>query len=252
MGVMSRRRRRALLGGASYASTLQSFVDAGTLPLWLRFRETSGTTAANAGSSGATLNATWTPGVGSVGQTGKLGANEAYLYDALNSKATIADATSIASAAVFTQAVLIRPATAGESNSGAFMYWDSNTQAYFKIDSNLNAVNVRVDTDATSANTLGTLTLAANTWQWVFATYDNAGDRKLRLYKGVGGAVTEATAYGAQTAATGNLIAQGTALVIGNRSANDNTFDGLFDEALRFNIVLSSAQMLQIVQQSGA
>jgi hypothetical protein len=84
-------------------------------------------------------------------------------------------------------------------------------------------------------------------------SYNDAGDRKVHIHIGASGAVGEC-AYSTQTAATGtlsNLSGSGYNLYIGNIYDQSGTFDGLIDEVLCFNKVLTAAQMLQIVRLSG-
>src|SRR5690554_5596660 len=85
-----------------------------TAPLiWLRMRETTGTTAVNAGSGGATLNGTISGAI-TLGQIGKLGANDAFDYATSSDGAiTIPNHASWAGAASYTYAALMLPRTGG-------------------------------------------------------------------------------------------------------------------------------------------
>ena len=228
----------------SYADFLAQYVADATMPLWLRFRETTGTVAVNSGSAGAALNGT-IAGTTVLGQTGALGANEAFDLDGLTSRITSAGVEY----ATFTIAMLVRPDNAGEGNVGAF-FSHANTVNRLQFSGSLNAITMKVaaGTDALSTTTTG---LAAAIWQWIFLTYADAGDRKIHLYKGVSGAVSE-YAYSAQDAATGTKATMaGQTLTIGNRTANDVTFDGRIDEFKLHTVVRPIAWMTDLVRSKG-
>jgi hypothetical protein len=213
--------------------------------IWYRLRETSGTSPANSGS--ASLTATWTPGAGALGQTGKLGANEAYDFDALVSKIAIADNAAIQALATYTIIGLVHADGFGENNAGEIIHLGALNA--FRATGTAGRFTMVFDTgstDATSTSTDGFLTTGA--WLAIFGTYDDAGDRRARLYKGVAGVVTEAT-YSAQTAATGSRVAP-VGAIIGNFS-DVRTWDGLIDEIIVCNRVLTSAEMLQYTQLAG-
>lgn len=229
-------------GGLSYASYIASLAPV----LWLRLRETSGTNAANSGSLGAAADGTWTPGAGAVGQTGQLGANEAYDFDGAASDILIPDATAINNVAVVTYATLFKADGAGENNIG--MFYSSSTRQ-FRINSSSFPVRMFISGTANANSVTNNSFISTGAYHWIFATFDNTGDRKVRLYKGISGAVTEAT-YTTQDAMTGPIVNTATHHV-GNNAAANGTFDGLIDESLIFDRVLTTAEMLQITTLSG-
>lgn len=212
--------------------------------LWHRFRETSGTAVANSGSLGSAVDGVWTAGTGAVGQTGKLGLNEAYDLDGADSRDTIASNVTLQTLAVFTIVCLCKPDTTGELNVGTL---SSDTRHQFRI----NGVNLNmrgfVTSNATAANTVtADGFVATGVWQTFFLTFDNAGDRRIRIYKAVDGVLTEAS-YTTQTAMTGTIAdSSGNPFVIGGLSTGAQCFDGLIDEYFVVNRVLTSAEMQQI------
>lgn len=224
--------------------TYASYVGNIIRPLvWYRHRETSGTVVANSGTLGNTLDGVWTAGAGAVGQTGKLGFNEAYDYDGAASLTTIAANASLQNITAMTMAILCKPDSPGESNVGTF---SADNRHQFRI-SGLNfPLRCFIVSSATAANSVTPdAFVASGVWHWVFCTFDNAGDRLIRFYKGVGGVLTEAT-YNTQTAMTGTLNNGGGGYIIGNISTAAQTFDGLIDEYFVKDRVLTLAEMQQI------
>lgn len=242
----ARRRRAGIVAtsGLSYAAYIASLAPV----LWYKFDETSGTTVTNYGSFGSNQNGVWTVGSGALGQTGKLGANNAYDFNA--SKVAITQtATNIGNLATYTHAMLIKL----DAPSGTL--WEQSTlggipylglSGFYALLANEWAGSVPNSASNISAANF----LTVSTWTWLFRTFDNAGDRKNHIYKGVGGAVTEAT-YGTDTAMAAARSALGTQNTIGNQSGGGAGIDGLIDEALMFSGVLTTAQMLAITQSTG-
>lgn len=235
----------------NYAEYLQSFVDAGTLPLWLRFRETSGTSAANSGSSGATLDGTNSNAT--VAQDGQVAANEAYDWNGTTSFVSVPNEAAVQTAS-FEVACLVRPDGNGEGSTGT-LFAHGNGSSTPLIQVALTGGNVLRFGVGASGGFAGSLSTAnaytADVWQWFFLTYDNAGDRTPRIYKAVDGVVTDITATPATVSGTLNALA-GVLLYVGNRQDNTATFDGRFDEFLRFNRVLTSDERTAIAQASRA
>lgn len=239
------RRRRLLLTVLSGSITLTQFVTNTLAPvLWYRLRETSGTTAANSGSAGSSVDGTWTAGAGAVGQTGKLGANEAYDFDALVSKIVIPNVAAVQALETYTLIGLVKADGFGENSAGTIIHLGALNA--FRITGTAGRMTTVFDTDATDGSaTTNDGFLVTGSWLALFMTFNNAGDRTPRLYKGVSGAVAEAT-YASQVQATGTRV---TPLggVIGNLS-DVRTWDGLMDEVLVCNRVLTASEMLTYTQ----
>lgn len=236
-----------LFGGASDPlAAFNAYVATLSPILWLKTNETSGTTAANSGSAGAALNGAWTPGsgppVGAVGQTGLLGPNSSYLFNKVDSILVVPNTAAHNALATFTRIFVCNPTSTGEGTFG-FLYCWGSTISFGGLGFNFaNTLTSQVDTNTTNArsDTNEGLTLGAN--QIIFMTYDDAGDRKIRLYKYIAGTLTQFT-YAVQTAGTGTLITTAGAFNIGNRSGLDGTFDGLIGPALEVPSVMTTLQM---------
>lgn len=217
-------------------------------------QQTSGTSepnsAAGSNSIGSAGNLTLTSVT--LGQTGKLGANEAYLMDGANSRMQAANNATLAGLTAWEWVFLVNLNSAGEGNQGAFFWWQSATNVpkmYFGGAGRNLIATVSNSTPALfTTTTSGVLT--ASSWQIVFCTYDDAGDRKIHIRVGISSTVTE-LAYSSQPALTGTLLAPtGFPLNLGNRSAQDCTMDGLFDLAFCAP-PLSGAARLKLTQMLG-
>lgn len=216
--------------------------------LWYKFNEPSGTTVINYGSLGSGQNGTYSNAT--LAQTGQLGAGQAALWNGITTYVQVPATAALETPTARTWCFLHNPTSGGEGNNGRLYNWANAGNALFQTNVNkvLYALIATSATTATSLTPSNFITLSA--WQWSFITYDDAGDRKIRFYKGVSGAVTEAT-YSTQTAATGTLAATGGDLFIGNRQLADQTYDGLIDEVIMCNSILTTAQMLQMTLLSG-
>lgn len=111
-----------------------------------------------------------------------------------------------------------------------------------------NTAKVEVTTDATHAVSKASAeTIAFSTWLFLATTYDNAGDRKMRLYKGTPTAMIAELTYVTQTAGTGTIDSDAAVnKCIGNRVDLDTTFDGKIAHVLWFNRVLSVNEMIYL------
>lgn len=225
-----------------------------TLPFLALYKmqQTSGTNEPNVGSLGSAVNMTITSTT--LGQTGKLGANEAYLFDGAVSRLQCANNATLANKTAWEWVFLVKPSGAGEINFGAFFCWgDGNpdNSPNLLFNGGVSSLLCRVyNTTPTNFNTTTTTGLSTSAWSIVFAAFDNAGDRKVHLYKGISGAVTE-FGYSAQPAMTGTYKAPTVALNLFNSSGQSVTFAGLGDFAGVVDGNLTPAQRLKIVQLAG-
>jgi hypothetical protein len=244
-------RRRFLLtqGGSAPLSVAFNAYVATLAPLFeLRMNITSGTTITNQGSLGAGQNGTLTLGAGALAQSSPLGAGEAIQWDALVTSLIVPNSAAMDGVVAQTWCFLCKPLGLGEGSAGRFFnYVNSATQ-----NATLTAAQAVTGSigSTSSALSISSNTIALNTWQWFFMTYDNAGDRMVHLYKGVSAAVNE-YAYGTQNAATGTQAVQGGSLYIGNRNVGDNTWDGLISRVMFFNRVLTAPERLQLTALAG-
>ena len=92
----------------------------------------------------------------------------------------------------------------------------------------------------------------SNTTDWFafFCTYDNAGDRKLRIYKSTnGGNIIEAT-YNTQTAADGTITDDSTGnWRVGESQDGLGDWDGQAAYVMIYNRVLSNVEMNEVARQ---
>lgn len=240
-----------VFGGAfgtqrSVGVTLDQLISASAPLLDLKHNETSGTTVRNTGTLAATADGVWTAGAGALGQTGNQSkANEAYDYDGAASLTTVPAVASLYASTALTLLILCKPDTAGEGNAGTP---SSSGRHQWRIPSTVNLPSrLFITSDATAGNSVTADTfVATGVWQMFIATFDNAGDRKIRIYKGVGGVLTEAT-YGTQTAMTGTLNVASSTQVVGNVAAATQTFDGLIDRFTQWDRVITPAEMQAFV-----
>lgn len=210
--------------------------------LWMRNRETSGTTATNSGSAGATLNGV-IGGTTTLGQTGQLGANEAFLCDGATSIVTITNNALINQLSAATYAFLVNINSAGEGSLGRF--FDAGTDRIFfnSVSRNIQAMFAG---SGGNAQTITSDAIATATWQWLFVTYDFSGDKIVRIYKGVSGTATQ-LATSTQTAGSGSKANNTSNKNLWNDATQARTMDGLVDEFFLVDRVLSNAEMQQIV-----
>lgn len=231
----------------SYA-TIEAAIAA---PLWMHLRETSGTAVDNSGTVGDPADGTWTAGVGTpgaVGQTGRLGANEAYLFGGTDSYITIAAQTALNNLTKYTYGLLLNPTTPGESNLGQLIATRNGAGKMLRIHNASFAVHAFHTSNATTATTTTTNNfLVAGEWQWIFATFDNDGDRKIHLYRYDFDTDTLVEAsYAQHDAMTGTIAFPSVDIMIGARDAGQLAYNGSMDEVFIENTVLSVAYMTAI------
>jgi hypothetical protein len=218
--------------------------------LWLRNRETSGTNAANSGSAGATLDGT-IGGTTTLGQTGQLGANEAFDFDGATSLITVANNAALAALTSREICFLCNMQTKGESSVGTFFNWgDSLTNRLLNVATD--TLQMQIDlatTDATTTLANSSINIFLNKWAYLFFSYDDT-TKLISAYYGLNGVVTEFS-YASQVTGVGGITAIAQNLIIGNRQSVDRTFDGLIDEVLYFGRTLTSAERLDITRLAG-
>lgn len=228
-------------------------------------RETSGTAPVNSGSLSVTN--LWTPGVGppvgALGQTGQLGPDEAYSFNAIDSRIRIANNATLVALATQKYGILARIDGLGEGSLGHLWGWGAGagganlnywiTQATSKLAAQINTDG----TDAASVANNNQISdiIAAGIYAWLFMDYDDTdalgNGRRIRFFKGIGGAVTQLT-LATNTAATGTVISMGANnLGVFTNDAQSFTSDGLIDEFIIDNSLWTAAQMQNIVTLTG-
>jgi hypothetical protein len=231
-------------GVVTFESYLQSFVNAGMLPLWLRHRDTSGSVAVNSGSSGATLNGTIS-GSPLLAQTGQLGEGEAIGYDGAvgaDDNISIPHNAAISGLADFTLFMLLNAASIGENNNARFI--DKGTDAIVTF---ITGAFVQVVVGYSTSNALTNTSTAVPLGSWrTVAVVHRSSDKKSYVYiNGV-----EAS-YSTQNAGVGNRVTNTANLFVGNNNFASRTQDALIDETLLFNDDLSLAQIQQLHALTG-
>lgn len=219
-------------------------------PLWLRFRETSGTTAFNSGTLGATQDATLTDVT--LGATDSMGANEAGTWNATTSNASVPNGSFI-NAAQRTIAAFVNQAGAHEAGGRLYAIGNDLSRIFINPSGATTTIQVVFRAATTNATSQIVLPFGTGTPFWLFATYDNAGDRKIRIYYATfsTGLITENT-YSTQDAAVGTLTNETDTLYIGNQSTASRTFNGTIGEFIYGDSVLTLTQMQEIITRSRA
>jgi hypothetical protein len=230
-------RKMLLLWGKRAVVTWNTYIPATIAPpAWWSMRATSGTNEANRGSVGSALDMTILSAT--LGQVGKLGVNEAALCDGANTLYSTPNNAALAALTTWEYVFLVNPTNAGEGSLGSFWSWGNggaSQEIELTFNSALTSLGMRVYNTVPTAFLATTTTgLTAATWALIFAAYDNAGDRKGHLYKGITGAVSE-YAYSAQPPMTGTYKTPTNPLNLFNRTAQTITFAGLGDEAMAIN-----------------
>jgi hypothetical protein len=245
---------KVLLFGSQTRAQLVNALIASFAPVgWWSMRATSGTNELNRGSAGAAANGTYTLGAGVLAQTGQLGAGEAALWDGLVTKLQIPNVAALASLTTFEYVMLLNLTALGEGTLGQFFAWGtgSSSNEFHMQFPGTNTMQLHTfNTTPTSFTTTTTTTLGLSAWRVVFVPYNNDGDRKVHIYVGAAGAVSEVT-YGTQTALTGTYKAPTNPLVIGNRTAQDLTAAGRFDEFFICSGNLTPAQRTALTVATG-
>jgi hypothetical protein len=226
----------------------QRYFVRGTLGQWYKFNETSGTTIFNHGTVGAALDALWIPGAGgALGATGLLGAGHAVNLDGAESVIQMPQHAYFNSPAS-TQVFLMKMRTSGEAGEGYLFQAVRGPVATTFFKTTLAEIRSVADTDAVDgdATTITTAGIDAN-WVVLFRTYDDAGDRKVHLYVGNAAGLVELPTS-TQTAAIGTLRPINADVFLGGNSATPSRgCNGLMDEYVGLNVVLSLPEMLEVV-----
>lgn len=175
-------------------------------------------------------------------------------FNGTTSKIDVPALTGYNNLATYTLMMDLNPAGAGEGNAGHLITTDAGTGRVWRINSASLPFNFFHTSSGTAASSLTANSfVATSTRQLFFVTFDNAGDRKARIYKiPAAGVLTEAT-YVTQDAMTGTIALPTAALCVGNRAAQTFTLNGVIGRggAGIFNNVLSAAQMNEIARLAG-
>lgn len=217
--------------------------------LTLRYNEISGTTVKNYGSLGAAQDGAWTAGAGAQGQASPLGQNQAYDHDGLNSKVTVPATAAINNLTALTYGIFFKADTFGELSLGGF-FLDTAENRQFRFNTSGAIRGILTATGAANSISANSF-VSTGVWTYLLMTYDDAGERKMRFYKGVSGVLTEAT-YTTHTAASGTLGNGGGDLVVGNAAGQNVTFDGLISRAFVLGRMLPLDLMSKLMEALAA
>lgn len=254
---MPQQQRFLVLKGGDPFAPARAYLESLNPLVGLHLREGSGTVPANYGRLSVTT--LWTPGVGALGQTGKLGPVEAYSFDALNSRIRIVNNATLAAMTTQKYGFLCKINSLGEGNLGHLFGWSAGAAGAnlnYLIVQATNKLNALINTDGTDAiatanNNQVADIIGAGVWAWLFMDYDDAGTRKIRLFKGLNGTVTTLS-LATDQAATGSVISMGANnLGIFTNDGQSFTSDGLIDEVLIDDSLWTAAQMQTIVSLTG-
>lgn len=228
----------------AYVATLAPLIE-------LRMNIASGTNIPNFGSLGSAQDGTLTIGAGALLQDSALGMAEAISWDGANTKVTIPNSASVDAISKYTWVFLCKANTLGEGNNGRLYEYASlgNTNCNIQATGAIRAGQRAATTNALSLSSSSFIP-AFGLEHLMAIQYDDTTDRKIHFFKGLSNVVTEAT-YTTQTAASGVEQGTGSIFNIGNRTANDVTWDGLFTRVLHFNKILSGAELLQLTTLAG-
>ena len=209
---------------------------------------------ANSGSLAA-ADATWTPGAGAIGQSDSMGANEAYLFDAAASRVVGPTSTVFNNASVFTIGIKVKATSDGEATNG-YMWADNGSNRLLQITVG-GASPFRLALSVWCSIAYAQIITSAgngvilNQDMWLFATYNDAGDRLPHLYYGYNVAVVEAS-YAVSTPGAAALANGIGPLLIGDTTASNRSWGGLIGEFFfKSGLILTTAQMLDIVKTTG-
>lgn len=245
-----------LESSSSYANYITGLASA----IWIKFQEPSGNPA-NSGSLGLTLTnssaAAPTQAITGAPQGGATRINEAFDFAGETSAGAVVTITNDATLKAWTTqrwAFLSRPDTLGGSSGGKFAVWGGFGATDHLIMScvSSNRLQSTINTATTNANAVTNVNQISDcigAWCWLFMDYDDANalgnGRKIRLFKGLNGVVTQLT-LATDTAAVGTVDQPVTGLCIGNTSARTVTFDGQIDEVIGNASLWTATEMQNI------
>ncbi len=188
----------------------------------------------NLGTSGAALDATMS--------NITLNASGA-LYNGTTSYISVPYAAAIDPAA-WTYGFRVTAADAGEGSVANLFAWGNGGHRAF-LNGALSAIRTLADGNNVDADSITSAGLGVGTDTWVFITFNNAGERKLRVYTALPAGVRAELPYSSGPIAMTDTINSMSALVLflGNRLSNDHTWNGSFRYVFIVPSILSEAAM---------
>lgn len=171
-------------------------------------------------------------------------------FNGTTSKIVIPDGAAIQALATYSIIPIAHFVGYGENNAATLLHLGTDASMRFGASGNTGSMRMGFDaatTNADSITAVGFMTLD-QTALWV-GTFDNAGDRTARIYRGLSGTVTEPT-YGAQTAADGARVAP-VGAIIGNFS-DVRTHNGFIKSLAVVARVITAGEMANLASLAKA
>lgn len=141
-------------------------------------------------------------------------------------------------------------ASGGEGSSPRLWNWGNSAHVCFHSEASA-ALGILVDYSGTDSSVTTANNFVSQGVEQMLFIQHRASDKLSRAYKGIGGAVAEATYSGTPTAGTGDITARPDALIIGNRLAADSTFADYIKAYAIFGRELTAGEMLQATLLAG-
>lgn len=221
--------------------------------LWYRMDE-SASPIVDYGSAGSGFNLT----AANIGAFGAAGVNNK-IPTAITFNAVSSTMTSPVSSLPFTNvtaAFLVNAVSNGQNTSGfcidCFASGSSCFQlGFFGSGGRLQSFvrNTTLNGFATSTGSGAGGSFPFNTWRWIFSQF-SAATNQIRIWQSALGVLTEFT-YAAQPTLTGTLL-QAEQITVGNNRTTVRAWDGKIAQGLLFPRLLSTAEMQNIIDISGA
>lgn len=159
--------------------------------------------------------------------------NRAYLLDGVDDNIKVVDASGILDARTTRRwAFLVKATSLGENDLGTLFCWGTWGSAHHLLSfDDTNRLRAYVGCATTPANAISDdneISDIIGNWAWIFMDYDDAGTRKIRLWKAIDGIVTQLS-LGTDQAGVGAVTAQTDDLFFGNSSGLSTTLAGLME-----------------------
>lgn len=231
--IRERRRGRILTTGWGSGLTLDQYIRGTLSPILYYDGTLNGSNIANLGSAGSALDGTTTAVT--------IDAN-GMNFNGTTSKIVVPDHAALQALATYTVVGIVKANGFGENNAGEIFHLGALNA--FRITGTAGRVTTVFDTNATDAGaTTNDAFISTGVGLALFNTYDDAGDRRCHLYRGIAGIATEAT-YSTFNAATGTRVTP-VGAIVGNFS-DVRTWDGIINKIFVCNRLLTPTEMNNI------
>lgn len=133
----------------------------------------------------------------------------------------------------------------GEATNGRIINKNTSSERLWFMSAGEYDITINTSgTDAISRNENGST--PPNVWKWSCVTYDDSGDRKIRIYlDGV-----ETASYSIQAAASGTINSDASVVfTFGNHTTSIRTFDGQLVYPHIYSRVISTDEMIELMHR---